>query len=247
MRRLSFGCHVVAIALIALGSPAWSERGVLSGSAEVTGKAGRGLRFEFGGGRCGPLGYSEWRDAAGAPVAREELTYVGDRWQRYRLERLSVAQDVVAVREGRVIRVDIRDGDRRRQERLEAVGEVLAGPTLIVHLQQRLPDLERGRVIEMQYLVAEQAMVLSLRASKAANGAGGLTNVRIEASSALLRPFVPTTLVTFDADGRFIAMQGRLLPQLRRSVALDGVMRVSYPDDLHVASMKSICNNRVVS
>lgn len=232
---------------ILLAATARAEDASLNADAEVTGKAERGARFELGGGRCGAVGYSEWRDAAGAVLAREELLYGEMGWQRYRLQRLSIAQDVDATREGSVIRVEIRDGERRRQARLEVNGEVLAGPTLITHLQSKLRDLRRGSPVELQYLVAEQAMVLGLRATATSYGADGRTNLRVEASSAFLRPFLPTTLISFDADGRFVGMQGRLLPQRQRGVPLDGVIRVTYPTGMRFASMKSTCNKSAVS
>ena len=175
------------------------------------------------------------------------MIYDGAAWQRYRLQRMTVVQDVEATREGDFIHLDIRDGERRRKVRLEVEGEVLAGPTLITHLQAQLRDLRRGKPVELQYLVAEQAMLLGLRATITGYGAGGLTNVRLEASSALLRPFVPTTLITFDDEGRFVGMQGRLLPQRQRGVALDGVIRVTYPGGMRVASMKSSCNKSTLS
>lgn len=237
----------LALCLTFAAAMAQAEDATLNGEAEVTGKAERGARFELGGGRCGVFGYSEWRDGAGVAIAREELIYDGATWRRYRLQRMTVVQDVVATREGGFIHLDIRDGERRREVRLEVEGEVLAGPTLITHLQAQLRDLRRGRPIELQYLVAEQAMVLGLRATSTGYGAGGLTNVRLEASSALLRPFVPTTLITFDDEGRFVGMQGRLLPQRQRGVALDGVIRVTYPGGMRVASMKSSCNKSTLS
>ena len=244
MRRAT---SLLALCLTFAAAMAQAEDATLNGEAEATGKAERGARFAFGGGRCGAIGYSEWRDGAGVAIAREELIYDGAAWQRYRLQRMTVAQDVEATREGDFIHLDIRDGERRRKVRLEVEGEVLAGPTLITHLQAQLRDLRRGKPVELQYLVAEQAMLLGLRATITGYGAGGLTNVRLEASSALLRPFVPTTLITFDDEGRFVGMQGRLLPQRQRGVALDGVIRVTYPGGMRVASMKSSCNKSTLS
>jgi hypothetical protein len=205
----------------------------LVGTAEVTSPSDQGLRFELLAGRCGALGYTEWRDSEGLPVAREEILYDGDddgaHWLRYRMERLAVGQDVLAERHGDFIRLDIREGARRREVRLKVKGQLLAGPMLITSLQSQLRELRRGKSIDINYLVAEQALVMGLRATRIAYGTDGFTNVRIEASSALLRPFVPTTLFIFDQDGYFIGMQGRLLPQKNRSSPLNGVVNVLYP------------------
>jgi hypothetical protein len=230
----------LALCLTCAAAIAHAQDTGLNGAAEVTGKAERGALFKLRGGRCGVFGYSEWRDGAGVLVAREELIYLGDAWQRYRLQRLSVSQDVEVSREGSVIHLDVRDGQRRRKARLEVEGEVLAGPTLITYLQTKLRPLRLGQPMELQYLVAEQAMVLALRARITDDSSDGLTTVRLEASSALLRPFVPTTLITFDDEGRFFRMRGRLLPQRQSGVALDGVIKVTYPDETRVASKERV-------
>jgi hypothetical protein len=68
--------------------------------------------------------------------------------------------------------------------------------------------------------------------------------VRLEAASLLMRPFVPPTVLEFDAAGQFVAMQGRLLPQLgpaSQPQSLDGVMRV------HDVPMQSSCHMRNLS
>jgi len=236
-------------------APAMSAASTLIfGSAEVTGKTGRGLQFDFSGGRCDDWGFSDWRDAEGVLVAREELRYRGDEWLQYRLERVNVGQSISVSRDGELIEVDIREPRKQRRVRLHVEGEVYAGPTLITRIQEALPELRRGRVVELQYLVAEQAMIIGLRATSTASGAGGHTNVRIEASSALLRPFVPTTWVRFDARGDFLGMQGRLLPQVERAAGLDGVIRIDSPvraASLNAPntsiSMKSSCNTPSVS
>ena len=223
----------------------------LIGAVEVTSPSARGSRLELIGARCGAFSYSEWRDSDGVILAREELLHddveAGSHWQRYRMQRLSIGQDVLAEYIGNSIRLDIREGDRRREVRLAVDGDVLAGPMLVTHLQSKLPLLRRGKVIVVPYLVAEQAMVLELRAARLDNGTDGLTNVRIEASSAFLRPFVPTTRVTFDQEGRFVGMQGRLLPQIKRMTPLDGVIKVSYPINTQLASIKPTCKNTRVS
>ncbi len=244
MRR---AISLLALCLTFAAAISLAEDTRLNGAAEVTGKAERGTLFQLGGGRCGAFGYSEWRDEAGVPVAREELIYDGDAWRRYRLQRSIISQDVEATRVGSFIHLDIRDGERRRKVRLTVEGEVLAGPALITYLQAKLRTLRLGQPIELQFLVAEQAMVLGLRAGIHDDSSDGLTTVRLESSSALLRPFVPITLITFDDEGRFVGMQGRLLPQKEHGVALDGVIRVTYPIEMRVASTKSSCNKLAIS
>jgi hypothetical protein len=251
VRRAYCALMIAAVFVPTIGAAA----SMIFGTAEVTGKTGRGLQFDFYGGRCEEFGFSDWRDADGALVAREELRYRGDDWISYRLERLNIGQSVAASREGEVIEVEIREPRKQRRVRLHVEGEVYAGPTLITRIQAALPELRRARPVEIQYLVAEQAMVIGLRATATASGAGGLTNVRIEASSALLRPFVPTTWLRFDARGDFLGMQGRLLPQAERAAGLDGIIRIEPSSQQSAvrnaanapASMKSSCNKPSVS
>jgi len=145
MRR---AISLLALCLTFAAATSVAEDTRLNGAAEVTGQAERGTLFQLGGGRCGAFGYSEWRDEAGVPVAREELIYDGDAWRRYRLQRSIISQDVEATRVGSFIHLDIRDGERRRKVRLTVEGEVLAGPALITYLQAKLRTLRLGQPID---------------------------------------------------------------------------------------------------
>ncbi len=245
--------RLVTFCMIAISSVchALAAETTLWGEVEITSPSARGSRLELIGGRCGVFGYSEWRDSNGVALAREELLFgeaeAGAPWRQYRMQRFFIGQDVLAERTDGSIQLEIREGERRRQTQLVVGDDVLVGPMLVTHLQSKLPLLRRGKVIVVPYLVAEQAMVLELRATRLDNGTDSLTIVRVETSSAFLRPFVPTTRVTFDQEGRFVGMQGRLLPQIKRATPLDGLLKVSHLGGSRLKSMKSICNKLAIS
>lgn len=240
---------------LAVGGP-WASAATLVGDAEVTTAVARGARFAVGAGRCGDAVVSEWRDADGRVVAHEQVDLQHEAWVRYRLRRDAVRQDVQAVRERDRVRVRIRNGGRERTVSLPAEAELIAGPLLVPFLQSRLAELRRGEPIEFAYLVADQGLTLQLRASlQQGNSVGGAravgiadssghTTVRLEAASLLMRPFVPPTVLEFDGGGQFVAMRGRLLPQLGpvdKPQSLDGVMQV------HDVPMQSSCHMRKLS
>jgi hypothetical protein len=238
------------LSVVAACGGAEADAATLVGDAEVTSAAARGARFAVGAGRCGDAVVSEWRDAAGRLVAHEQVDLQGESWVRYRLRRESVGQDVKAVRDGDRVRVQISHGGRERTVSLPAGSSMVAGPLLVPFLQGRLAELRRGEALEFPYLVADQGLSLRLRASRAEHRAAGpagrstRTVVRLEAASLLMRPFVPPTVLEFDAAGQFVAMQGRLLPQVGPSSqpqSLDGVMRV------HDVPMQSSCHMRNLS
>ena len=243
-----FAALLLSVVATCGGSEA--DAATLVGDAEVTTAAARGARFVVGAGRCGDAVVSEWRDAEGRLVAHEQVDLQGESWVRYRLRRESVGQDVKAVRDGDRVRVQISHGGRERTVSLPAGSSMVAGPLLVPFLQGRLAELRRGEALEFAYLVADQGLSLRLRASRAEHGAAGpagrstRTVVRLEAASLLMRPFVPPTVLEFDAAGQFVAMQGRLLPQLgpaSQPQSLDGVMRV------HDVPMQSSCHMRNLS
>jgi hypothetical protein len=251
------GPRFAALALVfCFGTNEAVAAATLAGVAEVTTATARGARFAVGAGRCGDAVVSEWRDAAGRIVAHEQVDLQGESWVRYRLRRDSVAQEVQAVREGDRVRVQIRNGAHARTISLPAQASMIAGPLLVPFLQERLPELRRGAPLEFAYLVADQGLTLQLRASmqrrdgtgvgeRAGSAPGvGVTVIRLEAASLLMRPFVPPTMLEFDAAGQFVGMQGRLLPQLGspgQPQSLDGVMRVRDEP------MQSSCHMRNLS
>ena len=222
----------------------------LAGDAEVANGVDDAQRFGFTAWGCGSRVSSEWRQHDGRVVAEEKLDLADGRWVRYRLQRHNVGQEVVAVRAGREVELTILQGQSRRQVTLRPTGDLLAGPTLVSHLGDALPTLRAGRPVEFDYLVAEQGMILRLRASAAARGTGE-TVVKVEAASVLLRPFVPVTTLLFDATGDLRSLAGRLLPQagdVGKAKSLDGVLRIRSTAVAGTASRKqSICNTADLS
>ena len=228
---------------------------VFAGEAQVAGGASDGLRFVFDAWRCGSSVHSAWRQGDGNMVAAEELDLEGEQWVRYRLHRPNVAQDVVAVRSGRIVNLTIRQGGSTRRVTLQTGAELLAGPALVNHIATSLPQLRAGEPLEFDYLIPEEAMILRLRASLAQPAAVAdpavITAVRIQAASVLLRPFVPMTTLVFGVDGDLRSLTGRLLPvsaNAKKLKSLDGVLRIR---PVHLAAreprMKPVCNNPSLS
>jgi len=224
---------------------------VLSGDAQVVAGAGDGARFRFDAWRCQNEVRSRWRGGDGRVVAEEELAFEGERWVRYRLQRPTVAQDVVATREGESLRLVIRNGESRKQITLATTQTVLAGPMLVDHLSEKLPRLRAGKAVEFDYLVPDHGLVLRLRATLEGSARTSESRVRVEAASLLMRPFVPNTKLVFDDSGVLRLMSGRLLPQLgdvTKPKSLDGVLRVKTVNvSGDPSSMQSTCNRPAVS
>jgi hypothetical protein len=224
---------------------------VLSGDAQVAAGAGEGPRFRVDAWRCQNEVHSRWRGGDGRVVAEEELAFEGERWVRYRLQRPTVAQDVVATREGETLRLVIRSGESRKQITLATTQTVLAGPMLVDHLSEKLPRLRAGKAVEFDYLVPDHGLVLRLRATLEGSARTSESRVRVEAASLLMRPFVPNTKLVFDDSGVLRLMSGRLLPQLgdvTKPKSLDGVLRVKTVNvSGDPSSMQSTCNRPAVS
>lgn len=233
------------------GLPLLALAFVLSGDAQVAAGAGEGPRFRVDAWRCQNEVHSRWRGGDGRVVAEEELAFEGERWVRYRLQRPTVAQDVVATREGETLRLVIRSGESRKQITLATTQTVLAGPMLVDHLSEKLPRLRAGKAVEFDYLVPDHGLVLRLRATLEGGARTSESRVRVEAASLLMRAFVPNTKLVFDDSGVLRLMSGRLLPQLgdvTKPKSLDGVLRVKTVNvSGDPSSMQSTCNRPAVS
>jgi len=209
------------------------------------------LRFGFEAWRCGDALRSTWTTPDGRLVAAEKLDLEGERWVRYRLQRVPVAQEVLAERKGGEVTITIRNGDNSRRVTLRAARDLLAGPTLVSHLGAVAPSLALQQPIEFDYLIAEQGLVLRLRAVATSRRVDGGTTVKLEAASMLFRPFVPATTLEFDGDGNLSSLSGRLLPQfgdVKKPKSLDGVLRLRAGEpQSSFARMQSVCNKSGLS
>jgi len=202
---------------------------LLVGEAEVSNGAQRGTRMAFEAQRCGDSMRSVWRDAEQRIVAEEDLLFVGERWVRYRLQRLNVGVDVTAQRETDGIRVTIRRGEATREVRLRSAESLMVGSTLVSFLAAAMPNLRAGRTVDFDYLVADRGTSVRLRAKLVSGAAPRGAAVRLEAASPMLRPFVPPTQLQFDERGELQSMAGRLVPQggdATNPQSLEGVLRL---------------------
>lgn len=229
-----------------IGVPAWAEMpATVAGVAHVSSAAARGLRFDVSGRRCDDQWEQLWYAADGTLVAHENVQVSAGRWQQYRLVRPPAAQSFVAERDGSVIRLTSRHGSRQSTQLIRTDSDVLAGPTLIPYLVTHGERLRRGEMTTVQFLVPDQGLVLGLRVQRTVLGADGYWGVKLDAESSWLRPFVPATYFTFDAQDRLMSMQGRLLPLwVRRSGSepLEGILSLSPS-----VGMKSVCNTKKLS
>lgn len=228
-----FASSAVVIAAVPSGGGR-GEAVIRSDGADASG------RFLVNASRCGERLSTEWRHPDGTLAASEEVELAEGRWVRYRLQRANIGQDLRAERRGDVVTITDGSPSARTPTRLSGRGTLLAGPELVLFLQSRLSDLRAGRSVTFQYLLADRGTTLGFVARGAAEGAG--TRVTLEASSALAKPFVPTTRFLFADDGGLREVVGRMLPVAGSTKApkpLDGVLRMT--------ATQSSCNRKSLS
>ena len=228
-----FASSAVVIAAVPSGGGR-GEAVIRSDGADASG------RYLVNASRCGERLSTEWRHPDGTLAASEEVELAEGRWVRYRLQRANIGQDLRAERRGDVVTITDGSPSARTPTRLSGRGTLLAGPELVFFLQSRLSDLRAGRSVTFQYLLADRGTTLGFVARGAAEGAG--TRVTLEASSALAKPFVPTTRFLFADDGGLREVVGRMLPVAGSTKApkpLDGVLRMT--------AAQSSCNKKSVT
>ena len=233
---------VPALAALLLVLPATSSaadspdasfsRDRIEGDARALGKD-TGQRWRVSAWQCGARLGIEWRTADGRLSASEDVMLQPgstDRLAGYRLSRANVGQHVEGnVRDG-MLELQIRAAGKARVARLAVTPGLLAGPMLVRHAHRNLAALRAGRELRMDYLLGERGAVIGLQMiveRGAADGPG--TTVRIDAASMLMRPFVPTTRLTFSAEDTLVRVTGRLLPQTGTADAptpVDGELRI---------------------
>jgi hypothetical protein len=190
-----------------LSMPTVALAGTLSvqGEAVALTPAGRGAapaaRYRFKVDQCAARIRSEWHSDSGELVAWDEVEFDATRWRSYRLVRPNLAQD---------FRKQAAPSRRARTGHRDE--PFLAGPMLIDFATRELAALRAGASREVRYLIAESGQDVRLRLRVAGVGAGR-TVVKIDAAQVWLRPLIPGAQLEFDAAGRFVAMQGQILPQ----------------------------------
>ena len=239
VRTIAASICASLITASALATPSTAVEGG-RGEAVIRSGGAEGLRYLVTASRCADRLSTEWRHPDGSLAALEEVELADGRWTRYRLRRANVGQDLRAERRGDVVTITDASRPDRGPARLTARGTLLAGPELVSFLGARLAELRAGRPFEFQYLLADRGTTIGFIARGRLHGED--TEVALEASSALVKPFVPTTTFRFSSDGGLRQVVGRMLPVLgdaKSQKALDGVLKMSGP--------QSTCNKKSLS
>ena len=239
VRTIAASICASLITASALATPSTALEGG-RGEAVIRSGGAEGLRYLVTASNCDDRLSTEWRHPDGSLAAVEEVELADGRWTRYRLRRANVGQDLRAERRGDVVTITDVSRPDRGPARLTARGTLLAGPELVSFLAARLGELRAGRPFEFQYLLADRGTAIGFIARGRIQG--GDTEVALEASSALVRPFVPATTFRFSPDGGLRQVAGRMLPVLgdtKSQKALDGVLKMSGP--------QSTCNKKSLS
>lgn len=233
---------IIAAAVLA-GSPVTALEAIAEGGrgeAVIRGGGSDGQRYLVTASRCDDRLSTEWRHPDGSLAAAEEVELSDGLWTRYRLRRANLGQDLRAERRGDIVTITDASRPERGPTRLAVRGTLVAGPELVPFLQGHLVDLRAGRSLEFQYLLADRGTAIGFIARGRIQGEG--TEVALEASSALVRPFVPATTFEFSSDGGLRQVVGRMLPvhgDTKSQRALDGVLKMSGP--------QSTCNRKSLS
>lgn len=239
MRTMVASIFAIVITASAVAMPSTALEGG-RGEAVIRSGGAEGLRYLVTASRCADRLSTEWRHQDGSLAALEEVELADGRWTRYRLRRANVGQGLRAERRGDVVTIIDASRPDRGPARLTARGTLLAGPELVSFLQARLAELRAGRSLEFQYLLADRGTAIGFIARGRLHGED--IEVALEASSALVRPFLPATTFRFSPDGVLRQVVGRMLPVLgdaRSQKALDGVLKMSGP--------QSTCNKKSLS
>lgn len=239
VRTIAASICASLITASALATPSTAVDGG-RGEAVIRSGGAEGLRYLVTASRCADRLSTEWRHPDGSLTALEEVELADGRWTRYRLRRANVGQDLRAERRGDVVTITDALRPDRGPARLTARGTLLAGPELVSFLGARLAELRAGRPFDFQYLLADRGTAIGFIALGRIQGED--TEVALEASSALVRPFVPATTFRFSPDGGLRQVTGRMLPVLgdaKSQKALDGVLKMSGP--------QSTCNKNSLS
>lgn len=220
---------------------------VVLGDATVQGRgAAAPRRLQLRVTRCPDRMQSEWRSSDGRLLASDDVLISVGEFTRYTLARENLGQRITVTHAGGQLEFRSGAGAPVRSVSVEPGIALLAGPMLVTYVAERLAALRAGRSLLVGYVIAERGMVLRLRIDVHAYGADGGLEVHADAASPLLRPFVPTMSMSFDAAQALVSMSGRILPQ-------DGTGSQAVPIDARVTlrplahEVPSTCHNRTVS
>lgn len=202
-----------ALACVLTAWPASSEdRRLQPFAGEAFGRDGR-LRYveshAFEPTATGFRQATTYRDAGGREIGRMEADYSDHRFApRYRMVDLRHDSEEVVRRDGSLVHVEVREGDRVRTKTLQLTSgrELIVGPGFNEFIAANWDALLAGETLVSDFVIPSRLQMVAFRIRHTPRGDSDSTHrFTVSADNAFLRMLAPELVVEYDRETRALA------------------------------------------
>jgi hypothetical protein len=173
---------------------------------------------------------SQYTDASGARVAREELVLEQGGLLRYELDLLTAGRSGRIERVGDRLSFSYTEDGKTDTDTEDYAGNVVVGLMLVPYICSHWTELTEGRELRVRFAVADRLETLGFRLARVEQArVEDAITIAFKPSSLIVRLLVDPLYLTFTRDGdRVLEIFGRTTPLLREKnrwapVEVDGV------------------------